>query len=137
MNSATELSRPGFSPTVPMPRIRAVKLTSLVAPETISEGASWLSARISLTPEFSSASAESAVTAIGTSESASARLVAVTMIVPASSTASSSACGVAASCAITGCARTSAEIIVDAKNAPAFFMPVSYVIRSVSWIVRC
>ena len=92
MNSATEDSSPGFSPTVPIPRMRAVKLDSLVAPETISEGASWFSARKSVTPEFLSASPPMAEIATGTSESSCSRRVAVTMIAPASAV-SASDCG--------------------------------------------
>ena len=52
MNTATELSRPGLSPTVPMPRIRAEPFASVPVEETSSDGASWLSWRMSLAPEF-------------------------------------------------------------------------------------
>ena len=39
-NTGTELSRPGLSPTVPIPRIRAEPLASLPVDETSSDGAS-------------------------------------------------------------------------------------------------
>src|SRR3990167_2892032 len=97
MNRPTDDSRPGFSPTVPMPRMRAEKLTSLVAPDTSSEGATCPSARTSLAPVFSSVSPVTAETAIGTSDNASLRRVAVTMIV-------SSFVSAPASCAVAGAA---------------------------------
>ena len=77
MNTATEDSSPGLSPTVPMPRIRAEALASLPVDETRSDGASWFSARTSFAPEFLSASALTALTAIGTFDSAVERRVAV------------------------------------------------------------
>ncbi|PAV92552.1 hypothetical protein WR25_25867 [Diploscapter pachys] len=55
MNTATELSRPGLSPTVPMPRRRAVALASDPVDDTISDGASCAIWRISVAPEFWSA----------------------------------------------------------------------------------
>ena len=82
MNTATELSRPGLSPTVPMPRMRAEPFASVPVEETSSDGASWLSARMSLAPVFCSDSDVTALTAIGTSERGLARRVAVMMIVP-------------------------------------------------------
>ena len=78
MNTATELSRPGLSPTVPIPRIRAEPLASEPVDDTSSDGASWLSWRMSLAPEFCSVSAETAEIATGTSASAWARPCAVT-----------------------------------------------------------
>ena len=78
MKTPTEPSRPGLSPTVPMPRIRAVPApASEVVEETSSEGETWVSWRISLAPEFWRISAVTAETASGTSESASLRRVAV------------------------------------------------------------
>jgi len=72
-------------------------LTSLVAPDTSSDGATWPSARTSVAPVFSSVSPVTADTAIGTSDSASLRRVAVTMIV-------SSFVSAPASCAMVGVA---------------------------------
>jgi len=91
MNTATELSRPGLSPTVPMPRIRALPLASVPVDETRSDGASWLSERMSLAPEFCRLSADTALTAIGTSDSAWLRRVAVMTISPRDSSPSSAA----------------------------------------------
>ena len=83
MNSATELSRPGLSPTVPTPRMRATApLASDEVDETRSDGDTWLSWRMSLAPEFLSWSPVTAETAIGTSLSAWLRRVAVTTISP-------------------------------------------------------
>ena len=80
MNTATELSRPGLSPTVPMPRIRADALASDPVDDTSSDGASWFNVRMSLAPLFCIACALTADTAIGTSDRGLARRVAVTMI---------------------------------------------------------
>src|SRR5215213_2401424 len=78
MNTPTELSRPGLSPTVPMPRIRATPApASDEVDETSSDGATWLSCRMSLAPVYSSCWAVTALTAIGTSDSAWLRRVAV------------------------------------------------------------
>ena len=55
MNTATELSSPGLSPTVPMPRSRAVALASDPVDDTISDGASCAIWRMSVAPEFCSA----------------------------------------------------------------------------------
>ena len=63
MNTATELSSPGLSPTVPMPRIRAEPLASEPVEETSSDGATWFSWRMSLAPELDSVSADTADTA--------------------------------------------------------------------------
>ena len=79
MKTATELSRPGLSPTVPMPRMRATPApASDEVEDTSSDGDSCVSWRMSLAPEYSSVSAVTALTASGTSDSASLRRVAVT-----------------------------------------------------------
>ncbi len=80
MNTPTELSRPGLSPTVPMPRMRATPApASDDVEETSSDGETWLQlANVALRREFSSVSAVIALTASGTSDSASLRRVAVT-----------------------------------------------------------
>jgi hypothetical protein len=52
MNTATELSRPGLSPTVPIPRIRGEAFASVPVEETSSDGASWLSWRMSVAPRI-------------------------------------------------------------------------------------
>ena len=52
MKTATELSRPGLSPTVPMPRILAEPFASEPVEETSSDGASWFSWRMSLAPLY-------------------------------------------------------------------------------------
>jgi hypothetical protein len=100
MNTATELSRPGLSPTVPMPRIRAEPLASLPVEETSSEGASWFSCRMSVAPEFCSDCAVTADTAIGTLDSGLARRVAVMMISPRLTSLSS---GVGAAVPVSAC----------------------------------
>ena len=82
MNTATELSRPGLSPTVPMPRMRADPFASLPVDDTSSDGASWFSWRMSVAPLFCNDAAETAVTAIGTSDNGLARRVAVMTMVP-------------------------------------------------------
>ena len=66
MNTGTELSRPGLSPTVPIPRIRAEPLASDPVDDTKSDGATWLSWRMSLAPLLSSVSALTAEIATGT-----------------------------------------------------------------------
>lgn len=80
MKTATELSRPGLSPTVPMPRMRAAPLASVPDEDTSSDGASWFNWRMSEAPLFYMDSAVTAETAMGTSLSGLARRVAVTMI---------------------------------------------------------
>ena len=80
MNTGTELSRPGLSPTVPMPRIRAEPLASEPVDETSSDGATWFSWRMSFAPLFCSVSALTAEIATGTSDKSWARPCAVTMI---------------------------------------------------------
>jgi len=83
MKVATELSRPGLSPTVPTPRMRATAPeASVELEETSREGDNWFSCRRSVAPLFWSASLAMAVTAIGTSLSGLARRVAVMMISP-------------------------------------------------------
>ena len=86
MNTTTELSRPGLSPTVPMPRMRGEAFASVPVEDTSSDGASWFSWRMSFAPEFRSDSAVTADTATGTSASTWARPCAVTtMSLPISS----------------------------------------------------
>ena len=80
MNTGTELSRPGLSPTVPMPRIRAEPFASEPVEETSSDGATWFSWRMSFAPLFCSVSALTAEIATGTSDSSWARPCAVTTI---------------------------------------------------------
>ena len=77
------------SPTVPMPRTRADPFASVPVEETRSDGASWLSWRMSVAPLFCISSAPTAVTAIGTSWRTWRRPCAVTMISPESSSAAS------------------------------------------------
>src|SRR3954447_13938238 len=78
MKMPTELSRPGLSPTVPMPRLRETPApASDEVDETSSEGATWLSCRMSLAPVYSRVWAVTALTAMGTSDKASLRRVAV------------------------------------------------------------
>src|SRR5690554_2994241 len=81
MNTATELSRPGVSPTVPMPRIRAEPLASLPVEDTSRDGASWFSSRMSLVPLCCNCSELTAETAIGTSDKTCSRPCAVTTII--------------------------------------------------------
>ena len=69
-------------------RIRGVPFASDPVEETSSDGASWLSWRMSLAPLFCNDCAVTAETAIGTFESGLARRVAVTMISPVVSASS-------------------------------------------------
>ena len=125
MKTATELSRPGFSPTVPMPRMRATAELSLVADDTSSDGASWFNWRMSLPPELRSCSAETALTAIGTSDRTCERRVAVMIISPGLSSATARSAvvglagdgvdGVAASWANAAVGRTSAQAEASRK----------------------
>src|ERR1043165_4567980 len=85
MNTPTELSRPGLSPTVPTPRMRATPApASDDVEDTSSDGASWLSWRMSDAPEYLRFCAVTALTAIGTSERAWLRRVAVMTLPPVS-----------------------------------------------------
>jgi hypothetical protein len=78
MNTPTEPSRPGLSPTVPMPRMRATAPpASEVVEETSSDGETWFSCLRSVAPVYCSCWAVTALTAIGTSDSAWLRRVAV------------------------------------------------------------
>ena len=61
-----------------MPRMRATAApASDVVDETSNDGESWFSCRMSVAPEYSSCWAVTALTAIGTSDSAWLRRVAV------------------------------------------------------------
>ena len=83
MNTPTEPSRPGLSPTVPMPRMRATAApASDEVDETSNDGATWLSCRMSVAPVYCKVFAVTALTAIGTSDSASLRRVAVITMSP-------------------------------------------------------
>src|SRR5271156_2817433 len=79
MTTPTEDSRPGLSPTVPMPRIRAVVEFSEVVEVTVRPGVNTVRFLISVTPESLSSWADRAITEIGTSWMFSARFCAVTM----------------------------------------------------------
>src|ERR1700722_13240346 len=76
----TEDSRPGLSPTVPMPRMRAVVEPSLVVEVTVSPGVRMVMLLMSVTPESLSCCPDKAITEIGTSCRFSERFSAVTMI---------------------------------------------------------
>ena len=102
INIATELSRPGLSPTVPMPRMRAPPApASDEVEDTSSDGLTWLRPRRSTAPEFLIVSAVIADTASGTSLSASLRRVAVTMMA-SESTASAARAALSTDAASTG-----------------------------------
>ena len=124
--------------------MRAVPLASDPVEETSSEGASWLSWRMSLAPLFWSDWLVTADTAIGTEESGLARRVAVMMISPpvsASASALSAACGAgdAASCASAGmaCAQRMAAMLADARVVDRRFMEnLSYVCVVVGAVTR-
>ena len=74
-----------MSPTVPMPRIRATAApASDDVEETRSDGDTWFSCRMSVAPVYRSVCAVTALTAIGTSDSASFRRVAVITMSPVS-----------------------------------------------------
>src|SRR5580658_6508699 len=75
----TEDSRPGLSPTVPMPRIRAVVEFSEVVDVTVRPGVNTVRFLISVTPASLSSWEDRAITEIGTSWIFSARFCAVTM----------------------------------------------------------
>ncbi len=76
----TEDSRPGLSPTVPMPRMRAVVDPSLVVEVTVRPGVRMVMLLMSVTPESLSCCPDNAITEIGTSCKFSERFSAVTMI---------------------------------------------------------
>ena len=120
MKVATELSRPGLSPTVPMPRIRAEAFDSLPVDDTSSDGASWLSWRMSLAPEFCSCACVTALTAIGTSLSGLARRVAVTTMSPA---VVESASEIAGSPALGDCDWTAALAVLDVGTCCSAAVP--------------
>jgi len=85
MKMPTEPSRPGLSPTVPMPRMRATAAPpSDEVEETISDGATCSSWRMSVAPVLRRFSAVTALTAIGTSDKAWLRRVAVMTMSPVS-----------------------------------------------------
>ena len=101
MNTATELSRPGLSPTVPMPRMRAEPLASDPVDETSSDGAKLVQlADIGRAAEFFISSPPTAVTAIGTSCSTWRRPCAVMMISFWPVCAAAWACGVTPACSV-------------------------------------
>ena len=116
-----------------MPRIRAPPApASDEVDDTSSDGLTWVSWRMSLMPEFSSVSAVTALTASGTSLSASLRRVAVTMMSPlstgavdcaVSATAAASAVapsvGVAAPLSVSVLGAVCAIAVVEMANKPA------------------
>jgi hypothetical protein len=104
-----------------MPRIRAEPLASEPVDETSSDGAIWLSWRMSFAPLFCSDSADTALTATGTSDNSCERPCAITTMSPLSAAASAACwslvCGVCgASCASAG--EDSAPRLADTKSAP-------------------
>src|SRR6202789_3590203 len=80
MFTPTEDSRPGLSPTVPMPRMRAVVTFSDVVEVTVRPGVRTCKFLMSVTPASCSCCAETAITAMGTSCRFCSRFCAVTMI---------------------------------------------------------
>ena len=111
MNTATELSRPGLSPTVPMPRMRGDALASLPVEDTSSDGASCVNPRMSLAPELASDCAVTAEMAAGTLARSCERPCAVTTMSSFVSSVAEVGAGVAggAVCAIDGEAIPSAS----------------------------
>ena len=110
ITTPTEDSRPTLSPTVPMPRMRAVVIASLWVLVTVRPGTSVCRSLMSRTPASCRASCDSAVTTIGTSCSCSSRFCAVTTRV--SRVLASCCCAGAASWARAG----SADIDTSAAN---------------------
>ncbi|MNR22243.1 hypothetical protein D3C85_1391860 [compost metagenome] len=80
MTTPTELSRPGLSPTVPTPRIRAVVEASDWVEVTVMPGVRICRSLMSRTPAPFSASCDRVVTTIGTSCRFCSRFWAVTMM---------------------------------------------------------
>ena len=102
MTTPTEDSKPRLSPTVPMPRMRAVVIASFWVLVTVRPGTRICMSLMSRTPVSCRACLDSAVTTIGTSCSCSSRFCAVTTMVSRVLACSCFFCAGAASCASAG-----------------------------------
>ena len=112
ITTPTEDSRPTLSPTVPMPRMRAVVIASLWVLVTVRPGTSVCRSLMSRTPASCMASCDSAVTMIGTSCSTSSRFCAVTTMASRVLASCWDFCAGAACCARAG----SEVIAISAVN---------------------